>query len=168
MLFLFNTNITPSEAVVRVSKCSVAQAAEFIAAQGGEFVSAIGHEATAKAMSQLLGVDVPVNRINADPKSGDWAISLKLNGRLPEGQVLGLDELNEIGFTFYSIEFCSPDCTIVQPVSPTIVVENGKTPEEAFQKAFAKMPNYTHINFIERGENGIGEWYQCILTKRTP
>lgn len=102
MVYLFNTNIVPGEAVVRVQKITAEKAAE-IAAKG--FTSAIGHDATAQAFSEIIGQSVPVNRIQAVPKGGDLAISLKLNGRLPEGQVLDRAQLEEIGYTLYLMKF---------------------------------------------------------------
>lgn len=102
MVYLFNTNIIPSEAVVRVQEISPEKAAE-LAANG--FTSAIGHESTAQAFGEIIGQDVPVNRIQAAPQHGDTAISLKLNGRLPEGQILDRTQLDEIGYTLYQISF---------------------------------------------------------------
>lgn len=101
-LFLFNTNIIPGEAVVRVREITPSEAAK-LAANG--FVSAIGHESTAAAFGEIIGQDVPVNRIQAAPVDGDTAVSLKLNGRLPEGQILDRAQLDEIGYTLYRIDF---------------------------------------------------------------
>lgn len=105
MVYLFNTNIIPGEAVVRVSEITADSAAE-IAANG--FTSAIGYESTAAAFSEIIGQDVPVNRIQATPQGGDMAISLKLNGRLPEGQILDREQLEKIGYTLYLISFFDP------------------------------------------------------------
>jgi len=68
------------------------------------FISAIGHQATADALSLLLGVQVPVNRIQVSLNPGDDAIVLSLNKRLQEGQVIkSVDELNLIGYTLYYV-----------------------------------------------------------------
>lgn len=103
MIYLFNTNVCPGEAIVRIEKISASEAAKL--AKSHPFTSAIGHESTAAAMSEILGVEVQVNRINADPEPGDRAISLKLNGRLPEGQILDRAALEEIGYTLYLMSF---------------------------------------------------------------
>lgn len=103
MIYLFNTNIVPSAAIVRVTEITEMQAGQFL--QGQSFTSAIGHESTAQAFGQIIGQNVPVNRIFADPKPGDVAISLKLNGRLPEGQILSIEQLNEVGYSFFKMEF---------------------------------------------------------------
>ena len=114
MIYLFNTNIIPGEAVVRVKKISREYAAYI--AEGAILTSAIGHEATAAAMSTVLGTSVAVNRIFAQPKNGDKAISLKINGRLPEGVILDEDDINKIGYELYLIEFYSSECVIAPKV----------------------------------------------------
>lgn len=116
-LFFFNTNIVPGEAIVRVSKIDEITARKICRTWPGEKLSAIGHEATATAMGEILMGQVYVNRIFAQPKDGDKAISLKLNGRLPEGQVLSLEELNTIGFELYLLEFYSPHDFVIMPGS---------------------------------------------------
>lgn len=66
--------------------------------------SIIGHDATAKVMTALLGVDVPVNRQMFSQQVGQQALVFKLNGRLPEGKVLTVDEIEAIGFEFKILE----------------------------------------------------------------
>ena len=110
MLYLFNTNIIPDEAVVRVKKISSQEATSIVHQTfGNSFESAIGHESTAAAMSELLGTTVPVNRIVAIPVDGDHAISLKLNGRLPEGEVLNREQLEGVGYQLFRIDFYDSD-----------------------------------------------------------
>lgn len=113
MLYLFNTNIIPSEAVVRVKKISAEYAAHIAA--GTELTSAIGHEATAVAMGMILERSVTVNRIQAEPKPFDKAISLKLNGRLQEGVILDQAAMEEMGYTLYLLEFYPTDYVIAPP-----------------------------------------------------
>ena len=102
MIYLFNTNIVPSASIVRVSEITVQRAKDLLDSKFDP-ISAIGHEATAKCMSTLL--DVQVNRINAQPQAFDKAISLKLNGRLEEGKILSLKEMETTGFTLFLLEF---------------------------------------------------------------
>ena len=52
------------------------------------YVSAIGHESSAKILSQLLGIDVPVNRVAIQMQAGDSALVFRIKTRLPEGEVL--------------------------------------------------------------------------------
>jgi hypothetical protein len=67
-----------------------------------EFVSAIGHESTATLLSQLLGINVPMNRIAISAAPGDVLVHfvLSLRTRLPEGRVLSEEELRQIDFYF--------------------------------------------------------------------
>ena len=113
MLYLLNSNIVPGEAVVRVTETTADEARSIIQSHSGSFTSAIGHESTAQAFSEIIGAHIPVNRINAAPAPGDVVLSLKLNGRLPEGQVLGLQELKKIGFSLWKMEFFSTELVIV-------------------------------------------------------
>jgi dihydroxyacid dehydratase/phosphogluconate dehydratase len=66
-------------------------AARAVAAQGA--CSAIGHAATARFLSQCLGIEVPLNRKAIQMKPGDSALVLRLLDRLPEGQLLDEDAL---------------------------------------------------------------------------
>lgn len=65
-----------------------------------ELDSAIGHDATSKVMTALLGVEVPVNRQMFCQQPGQKALVFKLNGRLPEGKILTVEEIQEIGYKF--------------------------------------------------------------------
>lgn len=62
--------------------------------------SAIGHESTAQIMTELLGVDVPLNRQMFVQQPGQQALVFKLNGRPPEGSVLTREQIDEIGYKF--------------------------------------------------------------------
>lgn len=69
------------------------------------FISAIGHQATADALVNIFpGLNsVPVNRIAATMQQGDEAICLKILGRLEEGRILSITELEQIGFELYHV-----------------------------------------------------------------
>lgn len=112
MLYLFNTNIIPEECVARVSKINQVDAKNIFLKHNGEFISAIGHESTAGVMSMLLDSNVTVNRVHAIPEPFDEAISLKLNGRIMEGSILSLEEIEKIGYTLYQIQFYPTTATI--------------------------------------------------------
>jgi hypothetical protein len=66
----------------------------------GPLLSAVGHESTAQVLSSLLGVPVPVNRIQYVQQASDLAIVFKLRGRPPEGRVLTVQEIEGIGYDF--------------------------------------------------------------------
>jgi hypothetical protein len=64
------------------------------------FVSAIGHQATATLLSQLLGIEVPFNRVTVKVEPGDILIHFVLRERIPEGKILTLEELQSLPFDF--------------------------------------------------------------------
>ncbi len=60
------------------------------------FLSAVGHEATAKVLGLLLGVEVPFNRVAIRLVPGDQLIVFQLGVRLPEGQILSEEEVKSL------------------------------------------------------------------------
>jgi hypothetical protein len=62
------------------------------------FISAVGHEATAKLLTELLGIEIPYNRIQVKMTHFDRALHFVLKERIPEGKILTLDELKQIGY----------------------------------------------------------------------
>ena len=79
---------------------STRDAIMLIGMEYGNFTSAIGHESTAKVISTILGIDVKFNRISVATKSGDRQVIFKLNQRAPEGKILSIEEINEIGYSW--------------------------------------------------------------------
>jgi len=65
-----------------------------------KYESAIGHESTAEIMTELLGVDVRVNRQMAAQEVGTEAIVFKLKTRAPEGRILSREEIEAVGYEF--------------------------------------------------------------------
>lgn len=70
----------------------------------GNFTSAIGHEGTATLMTQLTGVQIPVNRVAIKMQPGDIAVVFRMLTRLPEGKVLTQEELAAIPYEFAILE----------------------------------------------------------------
>lgn len=64
----------------------------------GGFVSAVGHAATAQFLTGILGMEVPVNRVSIEMQPGDRAVVLRLKARLPEGAVLGEEEMRAVAY----------------------------------------------------------------------
>jgi hypothetical protein len=60
------------------------------------FESAVGHQSTAEILSNLLEIEVPVNRVAIKLQSGDILIVFQLGVRLNEGQVLGKEEILDL------------------------------------------------------------------------
>ena len=63
-------------------------------------LSAIGHETTAQILTELLGFEIPVNRIEYRQEPGDIALVFKLRGRPSEGKILTRDEIEAMGYDF--------------------------------------------------------------------
>ena len=101
-VFILNSLITPvnfdeiSMARIRLERIDVERARNVLSS--GNFVSAVGHEGTAKVLSQILGINIPANRINIFMKPGDVAIHFFLKQRLPEGKILSEDEIKKLDF----------------------------------------------------------------------
>lgn len=114
--FFFNTTIMPNEGIYECKKIATDRAREIFVSicDNGtgyceNFVSAIGHEASAQALNVLMdlpknGQCIQVNRIPAVMEPGDIAIALKVRGRLPEGQILTIEELEGIGYDLFLIQ----------------------------------------------------------------
>lgn len=62
------------------------------------YTSAIGHEGTADVLSELLGVEVSMNRIKSTQRPGQLAVCLQLRDRQPEGVILTADVVKRIGY----------------------------------------------------------------------
>lgn len=95
---LLNTSIITADGEYSLQGISLEKAREIVA--GVALDSAIGHESTAQIMSELLGVDVPVNRQMFAQQVRQIALVFKLNGRAPEGVILNREQIEEIGYSF--------------------------------------------------------------------
>lgn len=93
---LFNGPICTTTGLYRITEISQEEARSLVARYG--FVSAVGHRATAEVFSSVLQVEVPMNRIQYEQQVGQKAIALKLNIRPPEGELLSVDEMLNVGF----------------------------------------------------------------------
>lgn len=62
------------------------------------FISAIGHEASAAFLSNLLGCEVPNNRVTITMQPGDAALVLRLRHRLPEGKTLTMEDMARLDY----------------------------------------------------------------------
>lgn len=82
--------LSKDEATVVFKTVSLEEAKKLVS---NGFVSAVGHASTAQIASQLLGVDVPVNRVQVQLSSGDKALIFQLLTRLEEGKVLSAEEI---------------------------------------------------------------------------
>ena len=83
----------PQEVTIYVTEIDIEQVKELLA---NGFTSAIGHESTAAILSNILGIQVPVNRVPIKAKHGDDIIVFQLLQRLPEGKILSEQELQQL------------------------------------------------------------------------
>jgi Domain of unknown function (DUF1874) len=97
-LAILNTSILTNDGNYSMKAITTGEAITLVS--GSEIDSAIGHESTAQILSVILGVEIPMNRQMFAQEVGQQALVFKLNGRPPEGKILSLDELKEIGFSF--------------------------------------------------------------------
>jgi len=67
------------------------------------FTSAVGHEATAQVITTQLSIPVSANRVSIQLKTGDTLVVFQLLARLPEGKILGVDEMKEIPSKWYVV-----------------------------------------------------------------
>lgn len=99
---IFNGTVATTNGLYRVSDLTVSEAKEILSENG--YVSAIGHESTAKIISELMEMDIPMNRINFMQMVGQKAVVFKLNRRPKEGSVLSREQVEEVGYSFKLME----------------------------------------------------------------
>ena len=72
------------------------------------FESAVGHDATAKALTLLLHIEIKTNRVAIKLDVGDKLIVFTIKQRLNEGQVIkSIKELEEVGYDLFLVEVIS-------------------------------------------------------------
>ncbi|MGL5709987.1 MAG: STIV orfB116 family protein [Cetobacterium sp.] len=103
-ILIFNTTILTSPGNWNNKELTLEEAKKIVLANQDVIVSGIGHESTSKLLTTLFGVEIPVNRIPLKQTQDDIAICFKLKGRIPEGQVLDLKQIKELGYEFFRIK----------------------------------------------------------------
>jgi len=110
MLYVLNSLIVPVDFtekdhyMVFLKKIVLTEAQEILSEV--DFTSAVGHEATAKVLSELIGINISYNRITVKLKSGDMGLHFALKTRLPEGKVLTEEELKQLNYEFVLSMIC--------------------------------------------------------------
>ncbi len=90
MIYVLNAPVVTNYGVYRFTVIAPDAAREILSAG---FISAVGHESTARLMSQMIGIDIPFNRITIHMEAGDKAIALWLLDRPGEAQVYSMEDL---------------------------------------------------------------------------
>jgi len=104
MLYILNTATLPlkegEEYLITARQISIDEVKEILEKE--YFTSAVGHKATAELLTNVLGIEIPYNRIQIELQPGDKVLAFLLKKRLEEGQVIKtVEELNAIGYTLW-------------------------------------------------------------------
>jgi hypothetical protein len=84
--WLLNTAVLTAFGTYKYRPLEVDEAVGLI--RDGAWLSAIGHASTAAVLSQLVGVEVPLDRRQIVMEPADQAIVFRIRDRLPENVVL--------------------------------------------------------------------------------
>jgi sorbitol-specific phosphotransferase system component IIA len=101
-VYILNALVIPadfekySKIKVTIRKASVEEVRQLLSTKG--FVSAIGHQGTAQLLTELLGIEIPFNRLSVKLRPGDVCVHFVLKQRIPEGKVLSYEELRQLAF----------------------------------------------------------------------
>jgi hypothetical protein len=101
-IYVLNSLIVPfkgNKAQFTITKIDLSKAKEILQS----YVSAVGHAGTAQLISQLVGKNIPMNRISIYFDIGDEAVAFVPQERLPEGVVLDAEALAKININIYHI-----------------------------------------------------------------
>jgi hypothetical protein len=96
----FSLNMIDWPADLRVEPVSVEEVKSLLKAG---FVSCVGHEATATIFSQVLGIQIPANRISIKLQNDDCLIVGQIMCRLPEGKILSEEEVKAIPISWVRV-----------------------------------------------------------------
>jgi PIN domain nuclease of toxin-antitoxin system len=101
-LSMLNSNKSESLTLnLKVKEIDISEVKEML---NNQWVSAVGHESTAKVMSQIVGIDIPYNRIQVKLEKNDKIIVFQLLTRLEEGKVLSDEELKALPHKWILVE----------------------------------------------------------------
>jgi len=95
----FSPNMLEKSELVAILKLDIDSAKQLVSEayrSGKTIVSIVGHQSTANLLSQMLGVEVPVNRVDYKLSEYDLLLVFTIPVRLPEGKVLTDEEIRQI------------------------------------------------------------------------
>jgi len=93
----FSVNMLATNDIkLRFRKISLDLAKEIVRNSNNNYLSVVGHEGTAILLSNLLGVEIPVNRVNYVFNPTDTLLVFTIPFRLPEGKTLTYEEVKKV------------------------------------------------------------------------
>jgi hypothetical protein len=95
---ILNTSILTTYGRFDYVPATLEQAKEILKAN--DVHSAVGHKSTADVLTTLLGIEVPINRVNYEQQRDEVALVFKLRSRPEEGKILTTEEIEAIGYDF--------------------------------------------------------------------
>lgn len=108
MNYIINSTFIPCDGIWKCS--TVSQEFADTWAHTNLFISAMGHSSTAQVMSMVLGVDIPMNRLSLEEvEVGSQILCFKLKRRAPEGVILTIEEIEEIGYEWKLLTLLSKE-----------------------------------------------------------
>jgi len=106
MLYISNAfsigMIQDKEVTLKVTEVSTETVKSLL--QAKSWTSAVGHQGTSDILTNLLNIEVPMNRIALKLQKGDMLIVFQLLVRLEEGKVLTKEEIEQLPFKFFTVE----------------------------------------------------------------
>ena len=101
-LTVLNTSILTNFGKYQYNEISLDRAREIAQQASGfnQLVSAVGHQSACDILTTLLNTLIPMNRIEYKQEVGTAALIFKLKGRIEEGKILTVEEIEEIGYNF--------------------------------------------------------------------
>jgi hypothetical protein len=102
-LILLNAMVLPKKPMIIVSEPTTLNNVKALISIAEKVESYIGHESTARLLSELLSIEVPVNRGEYTPEVGDIAIVVRLKRRLERPGDVSV-KLEDIEFYIVSYE----------------------------------------------------------------
>jgi hypothetical protein len=100
---ILNTSIITSVGTYEMTPTTL-EIARILVNKPEGFISAIGHQSTAEILTNLLQIEVPMNRINFEQQVLQMALVFKLKQRAPEGVILSAEQIEEIGYEFFLLK----------------------------------------------------------------
>jgi len=95
----FSPNMLEKSELVAIFKLDIDSAKQLVNEayrNGRPIISIVGHQSTANLLSQMLGIEVPVNRVDYKLSEYDLLLVFTIPVRLPEGRVLTDEEIRQI------------------------------------------------------------------------